>query len=1632
MHSSAERDALGRPRLRALFIDTLSTSETAPDYVRKVMELLALNNYGRAEDFDYCGWPRASTRAGLLGALAEFSRAVRPGDAVLLYYSGHGGVVRLTPDPRLPAAWCSGEWPCICPGGAEPGQTSPEQLVFTAEIHHVLREEIARKTDNITTLFDCCYSGAMITSSDRRTRDELWPPRIRAPASLLAFHERVASASTSSSAERAAAGIVSIQATENASKAVLRGHRPLLTTKLSEAIWMYTSHEGVPVDVPWETLIGFVNNELVSFRQQPSVVGPRGRIPFTHRSVDVSNRMDAVLDGEQLWLLRGRLDGIEEGDEVKLVNTTIGRIRAVVCEARPCNARVEARPEHRKVVEGKQFAYFEAFLERKRRPSRVAVRVESLNPNSESLEAVVGDLAAILDASPRLALAAPGEDADFEVEVDRHGTTVCAGAGHPRRLPQSQRGAAADLDALSRARAFAEFFRSPSMSKQRAAPPLVEFRLTRRVGERELELRSGESLRCSDELELRITNLGPRTCWVTVVEQDVSGRLRAYDAQCPVELRGHGSFEFAPRRCHWPLDIPLGDLASAFRLHLVATSSRLDMDMVTTRMVPYIEQLGDSKSPLESRPHRTLIPVDEVPAHKQRFIEAPVGRRAIAMLRDRAARQHEDIERWQLATLNLELEPPVRELSVVIEAGEDGSCWRIHDAHTPEQEPTRLALPDELWRRWAALRPRARASLPERDVTARDELLECAREIGAALYEQVFVRAGFEGRLAAQIRPRAPGILRVKVCGDARHVEKVCELPWELLYLGGEFPAREGKLHVIREVGSADPRWRVDGDRLQPRLLVHMADPEGDELNSSVARFHLGSRLAAVRELTRFSALGSVEDLMEGMVAHRPSILCLWGHGTHEGEFVFEAGHASSERLGAPFARSIDELMQWAFRDHVPDAVWLACCHGDLMAPRIHRHGVQQVLAYVDPVELELAEQVDRLLFQELLDRGCTVDAVRWARASMGRSLELDGQRVDYPLAWAMLTLYHRGPIRPLGYQSSTPTSPFVSQSLYHRNNPLDGLEDGFIGRRGLLAELRRVALDPGAPRWIGLYGHAGLGKSATMNRLASILRLHAQRHLVHVGLDELSDDDAPTRFHALRDLLAERLEPEAFAMSPEQLARSVVEQTPGALIYLDPLEVLIEVPEGESPRWVSPELQRFFEALARALDDQRGRRPEHHTLILACARVRPRGYGHWLAIDTCEPSDLAHMMAWQRPLARYGFAQRQELARRLHGLPGAMMQLLRALEHEDAARPLDELDEHACLELLAESTENDELFAHLRPAEHELLRLHVSGQVEARELLERVPRLVALGLLIRPWHGERGVYVPPLMIALLARAQASQIQPPEQLEQPFVAPTREGSEWSARVRSFSVATGAAALAFVVGRVFAPGVEVPSQGSVHAPLEAVDRGRDGAQTQTEAELRREDADARAGPGCPLEGCSKGMLIGATRRLEPRRATELERILDIPMLGFGRLRRSAWTPEVGARSLRWVSEPTEPASRSRELRVSLSCLPEVAASSAPACLDEGPALRVELLVQAEDAGCARDWDELDRILRHLLSASSSTLGPVAPPLAPAAPPEAVTPPFGLQAVGKPKPRPSSVVPAVVFHRDPMAQKKPNQR
>lgn len=295
-----------------------------------------------------------ATRDGILHAYDALIERAEAGDAICIYYSGHGS--------RL-------ENPDFTPTGAVPQYLQYIVPVddggddFRGIMSFELSRRLARltgKTLNVTLILDCCHSGSMSRAAIRQELlPKLAPPRIHA-ANLrqLLDADPEAAALVDPLGNPHAVRLVAAEAETPAFEHT--GADGTRTGVLTEAL-LRALDELDDEPVSWHALALRVR-ELVMKRvpdQRPALEGPRARLLWSLEEAPASRALSVFFKKGQAWLRGGWLQGARPGAEYGVMPSGSDRYRAeaqvakaIVVENVGALSRVRFEPEDVKLDPG--------------------------------------------------------------------------------------------------------------------------------------------------------------------------------------------------------------------------------------------------------------------------------------------------------------------------------------------------------------------------------------------------------------------------------------------------------------------------------------------------------------------------------------------------------------------------------------------------------------------------------------------------------------------------------------------------------------------------------------------------------------------------------------------------------------------------------------------------------------------------------------------------------------------------------------------------------------------------------------------------------------------------------------------------------------------------------------------------------------------------------------------------------------------------------------------------------------------------------------------------------------------------------------------------------------------------------
>ncbi|KKK21985.1 hypothetical protein ARAM_005061 [Aspergillus rambellii] len=280
--------------------------------VETISKVLSRQNF----QITRCCGPDA-TRVGILTAWRDLIDASTDGDAVVIYYSGHGGLVE-TPKSDADEHW---QLQFILPVDYDASTRNDFRGILDIELSHLLHQT-TEKTENVTIILDCCHAGRMarhpghgrrafpkkildLQHHDLRQHIE----RLRQTGELSA--ELYPLGNPKAVRVMAAAARETAWEYENANGEWTGA----LTDALSDAIDESRDHT-----VSWRTTLLRVH-ELVNIQfpqQHPVAEGPDTRLLFSTQEI-ASGALVLRMEGDDPVLQGGRVSGVREGNVYSLM-----------------------------------------------------------------------------------------------------------------------------------------------------------------------------------------------------------------------------------------------------------------------------------------------------------------------------------------------------------------------------------------------------------------------------------------------------------------------------------------------------------------------------------------------------------------------------------------------------------------------------------------------------------------------------------------------------------------------------------------------------------------------------------------------------------------------------------------------------------------------------------------------------------------------------------------------------------------------------------------------------------------------------------------------------------------------------------------------------------------------------------------------------------------------------------------------------------------------------------------------------------------------------------------------------------------------------------------------------------------
>jgi hypothetical protein len=302
----------------------------------------------------------AATRAHILDRMEHLIARSRAGDAVVVYFSGHGGMVVNTghiPDLKTPE-YNPKYHQFLVPEDFHDAGDGNFRGILDIELAYLIAR-LAEQTRNVTVILDCCHSGGMVRKHRSCQVKALDPKSIKGDVRRRnrAIEQRLKELGARIEREGAVwpaldpdtnPHVVRLEATRSdcpAYELEIGGRmRGLFTAALVGAI---EEHRGRPVT--WEAVRAKLRMGMARHLGEehwPGITGPRHRLLFQLEESSVPGAVGLVRRGDAFFLLGGTLYGIQVGDQFRILPAAAGDADgalgyAIACEVEPDSTRVE-------------------------------------------------------------------------------------------------------------------------------------------------------------------------------------------------------------------------------------------------------------------------------------------------------------------------------------------------------------------------------------------------------------------------------------------------------------------------------------------------------------------------------------------------------------------------------------------------------------------------------------------------------------------------------------------------------------------------------------------------------------------------------------------------------------------------------------------------------------------------------------------------------------------------------------------------------------------------------------------------------------------------------------------------------------------------------------------------------------------------------------------------------------------------------------------------------------------------------------------------------------------------------------------------------------------------------------------
>ena len=478
-----------------------------------------------------------ATRASILDGYTRLIHDTRSGDAALFYYSGHGCRL-LNPAARTGMREVV---QCIVP--TDWTSEGPFCGVTDAELS-LLQARLTLKTDNVTSIFDCCHAATISRSvaPSEPVAKVTWRGW-QDSAELFAALDETHAAHLHPESNLRAVRLGAAEADRSAYE--MRHSLSGVQLRMGNLTWAICSvlDEIQTARVPWSSLLARVRELVLRLAptQCPQLKGPSSRVLFTTKTSPCGDAVVFFLDQQLRPRIRAsRLLGALVGSEYE-----VHQFSASTAAAQPIAiAKVVANDGATSLVvlsdirSGNEPRTGDLAVPRRVSYPRLSVAVSGLSKRALELRTRVGQ-------SRFVALAQPDERAHMELKVgDR---IRLLGPERTDLVAPFPADAAAGITSLKCAERWSRAHGLLHLQSAGLPDSALEISWGRLDHGARVPMSAGQVVRVGDYIYVDLTNRWPRPLWIAIFDVGTTGVIRLLTQATPTGRKLEPSGEVGSR-----------------------------------------------------------------------------------------------------------------------------------------------------------------------------------------------------------------------------------------------------------------------------------------------------------------------------------------------------------------------------------------------------------------------------------------------------------------------------------------------------------------------------------------------------------------------------------------------------------------------------------------------------------------------------------------------------------------------------------------------------------------------------------------------------------------------------------------------------------------------------------------------------------------------------------------------------------------------------------------------------------------------------------------------------------------------------------------------------------------------------